>query len=124
MSDAVLIRERRATGCDATEDERWAMTKDADPICPLCLRAIPPDVRQSWHHLVPKLKGGKHGPRILVHQICHNEIHATLTEAELARDFATPEALRAHPGLRRFFDWVAGKPPGFHSRSAGGRRKR
>ena len=30
----------------------------SDPICPLCGRPIPPDVRQSWHHLVPKLKGG------------------------------------------------------------------
>lgn len=101
------------------------MKPDNDiPICPLCLRPIPAEVRQSWHHLVPRLKGGKHGPRIRVHQICHNEIHATLTEAELAREFSTPETLRAHPDLRRFLDWVANKPPGFHNRSAGGRRKR
>ena len=63
-------------------------------------------------------------PTILVHQICHNEIHTALTEAELARDFNTVETLRAHPRLAAFFDWVAKKPPEFHKRSAGGRRKR
>lgn len=97
---------------------------EGDPVCPLCLRPIPAHARQSDHHLIPKLKGGKGGPVIRVHQICHNEVHATLSEAELARDFATPEALRAHPRLRAFFDWVAKRPPGFHRRSAGGRRKR
>ncbi len=95
-----------------------------DPVCPLCGRAIPSDVRQSVHHLVPKLKGGKGGPVVRLHQICHNEIHATLSEAELARDYASVEALRAHPRLAGFIDWVATKPPGFHRRSAGGRRKR
>jgi hypothetical protein len=32
-----------------------------DPTCPICLRPIPPDVPQSLHHLIPKLKGGKGG---------------------------------------------------------------
>lgn len=95
-----------------------------DAICPLCLRPIPPEAKQSAHHLTPKLKGGRRGPTILIHQICHNEIHATLTEAELARDFDTVEALRAHPRLAAFLEWVADKPPTFHKRSVGGRRKR
>lgn len=95
-----------------------------DPICALCHRPVPPDVRQSVHHLIPKLKGGAKGPRVLLHQICHNEIHSVLTEAELARAFHTTEALRAHPQLARFIKWVARKPPGFYSRSSGGRRKR
>lgn len=94
------------------------------PICPLCGRPIPKGAKQSLHHLTPKLKGGKRGPTVLLHQICHNEIHTTLTEGELARDFNTPEALRAHPRLARFIRWVAKRPPEFHSRSAGGRRKR
>ncbi len=100
------------------------MTDAPDPICPLCLRPIPPGARQSLHHLIPRLKGGKRGPTVLLHQICHNEVHATLTEAELARDYATPEALRAHPRLAKFLRWVAKRPPEFHARSAGGRRKR
>src|SRR6056300_1069517 len=71
----------------------------SDPICPLCTRPIPADVPQSLHHLIPKLKGGKGGPTVLLHHICHKEIHATLTEAELARDYASIDALRAHPRL-------------------------
>ena len=97
---------------------------EGDPLCPLCLRPIPPHARQSVHHLVPKLKGGTHGPTVLVHQICHNEIHSVLTEAELARSYATPEALRAHPALRRFADWVSDKDPAFHARTVGNHRRR
>ncbi|RME16783.1 MAG: HNH endonuclease [Alphaproteobacteria bacterium] len=97
---------------------------DTPPICPLCLRPIPPGVPQSRHHLVPRLKGGKGGETVLLHQICHKEIHASLTEAELARDFNTIAALRAHPRLARFIDWVARRPPAFNPRSTGNRRGR
>ncbi len=100
------------------------MHETDDPICPLCLRPIPVNAKQSQHHLVPKLRGGKGGPTILVHQICHNEVHAALTETELARLYNTPETLRSHPELAKFFAWIARKPPTFHSRSKGGRRKR
>ena len=54
--------------------------------------------------------------------ICHREIHATLSETELARDYATVEALRDHPRLDRFIRWVRKRPPGFNSRIPGKRR--
>ena len=94
------------------------MAEEGDPICPLCGRPIPPRARASRHHLVPKLKGGRQGPTVLMHAICHNEVHATLTEAELARDFSSIEALRAHPRLARFIEWVRGRDPAFHSRTS------
>jgi hypothetical protein len=94
------------------------------PICPLCLRPIPPGAPASRHHLLPKLKGGKGGETVLLHHLCHKEIHAALTEAELARDYATIEALRAHPRIARFVGWVARRPPEFISRVPCGRRRR
>lgn len=100
------------------------MTSDPEPICPLCLRPIPKGVPQSLHHLVPKLKGGKGGPVVLLHHICHKEIHVRFTEAELARAFNTVEALGQSERMRPFLDWVARRPPGFLSRVPGGRRRR
>lgn len=97
---------------------------ESDPICPLCGRPIPSGAKQSLHHLIPRLKGGKNGPVVLLHQICHSEIHATFTEAELARDYNTIEALQAHPRMGKFIAWVRKRPNDYHSRSAGGRRKR
>ncbi|MCI4660409.1 MAG: HNH endonuclease [Neomegalonema sp.] len=105
-------------------DETPPAPSEPVPFCPLCLRPIPSEARQSLHHLVPRLKGGKNGPTALVHQICHNEIHAALTEAELAREYNTFEALRAHPKLARFIAWIAQKPPCFHSASHGNHRRR
>ena len=94
------------------------------PICPLCGRPIPGDVPQSLHHLVPRAKGGRGGATVLLHHICHKEIHASLTEAALARDYSTIETLRAHPRLANFIRWVAKRPPGYLSRSPRPRRRR
>lgn len=98
------------------------MSEDADVLCALCGRPIPPGARRSAHHLTPKLRGGKGGPTAEMHQICHNEIHARLTETELARAYSTPEALRAHPELARFIAWVRKRPDGFHAPTSGGPR--
>ncbi len=95
-----------------------------DPICPLCGRPIPPDVPQSLHHLIPKLKGGAKGPTVLLHHICHKEIHAALSEGELARNYASIDALLTHPRIASFVAWVRKRPPGFLSRIPGGTRRR
>jgi len=95
------------------------MSDPDPPLCALCDRPIPADVPQSLHHLIPRAKGGKNGPTVLLHHICHKEIHASLREVELARQYNTIAALRAHPRLAKFIDWVAKRPPGFLSRSPG-----
>ena len=42
---------------------------------------------------------------------CHKQIHAVFTESELAREYASTEALAAHPKIARFVEWIARQPP-------------
>lgn len=100
------------------------MDEEEELVCGLCGRPIPDTARSSIHHLTPVLKGGARGPTARVHQICHNEIHSALTEAELAQRYYSFELLRTHPQLARFIAWVATKPPGFHSKTVGNHRRR
>jgi 5-methylcytosine-specific restriction protein A len=64
---------------------------------------------------MPRLKGGGRGSTVLLHQICHNAIHARFSEAELARRLSDLDSLRAEPSVTRFLEWVRGRPPGFHA---------
>jgi len=77
-------------------------------ICPLCDRVIPPAQRDA-HHLVPKSKGGRQTK--FLHRVCHRQVHALLTETELARNFATVEALLAHRELQAFIGWLRQSQP-------------
>lgn len=90
-------------------------------VCPLCGRRIP-DSQRDVHHLVPKSKGGKHTETL--HRICHRQIHALLTETELARQYATVEALLAHPEVAQFVAWVRTKPDDFMERTRKSQRLR
>jgi hypothetical protein len=83
---------------------------DAPEQCWLCRRPL--GAKIEWHHPRPKSRGGRE--TVPVHPICHRTIHARFSNAELAR---TPSAaaLRAHPEIARFLDWVEGKPPNFHA---------
>lgn len=80
--------------------------------CALCGRHIPPAQRDA-HHLVPKSHGGV--DTVWLHRLCHRQVHALFTETELARHYASAEALRGHPGMARFLAWVGDKPPDFNS---------
>ena len=86
-------------------------------ICGLCNRPIPLDAPQSVHHLIPKSKGGKNGPTVTLHHICHKDIHITLSDAELSRTYNNIEVLKTHPRLARFISWVKKRPPEFLSKS-------
>ena len=83
----------------------------AEELCFLCRRPL--GRRVERHHPVPKSRGGRE--TVAVHPICHRAIHAALSNGELERGFASPQALRAHPELARFVAWVAGKDPDFHA---------
>lgn len=86
--------------------------------CFLCGRPL--GRRIECHHVVPKSRGGR--DTAPVHPICHRAIHRFLTNAEIARDFASADALRAHPEIARFIVWVADKDPDFHAPTRGSSR--
>ncbi|MET0906606.1 MAG: HNH endonuclease signature motif containing protein [Tardiphaga sp.] len=92
-----------------------------DDVCPLCGRVLPPEQRDA-HHLVPKMKGGRETQHL--HRICHRQIHALFTEAELAKTYNTVEALLAHPQIQKFVSWVRRKPIGFMERTRTSHLKR
>ena len=79
--------------------------------CPLCSRPMTARASVDEHHLTPKSQGGK--DKFLVHRVCHQKIHATLRERELAKHYFTWEALRAHPELAKFIEWLQNKPHDF-----------
>lgn len=90
-------------------------------VCPLCERPIPPSQRDA-HHLVPKSRGGVQ--TAWLHRICHRQIHALLSETELAREYSHVDALRQHPDLARFLAWVRRKPDDFFERTRKSQRLR
>ena len=89
--------------------------------CPLCERVIPAS-QEDEHHLVPRLKGGKETRTL--HRICHRQVHALFTEAELARQYNTAEALLEHPEVRKFVAWVRKQPDDFYASPKMSNRKR
>jgi 5-methylcytosine-specific restriction endonuclease McrA len=92
------------------EAEARAVRQEETAVCALCGRAL--GSRVEWHHVVPKSEGGR--DTVAVHPICHRIIHASATNAELARIGAL-EPLRAEPAVARFLRWIADKPADFHA---------
>lgn len=101
-----------------------AMSEPA--LCPLCGRPLVPGPSVNLHHLIPRRYGGR--DTVLLHRICHDKIHAVLSERELRDHFHTVERLRAHPEIARFLRWVQRKPPefvdGHHDGGPRARRRR
>jgi hypothetical protein len=82
-------------------------------ICPLCDRVIPKSQRDE-HHLIPKSHKGRE--TVILHRICHRQIHALFTETELARQHNTIEKLKVQGDLVDFIKWVRLKPDDFFER--------
>lgn len=70
--------------------------------CPLCRR---PNQNPSDHHLVPKSRGGKVTETIC--RDCHTAIHATFTNKELEREYASIDALLGHAGFAKMIAHIA-----------------
>jgi mono/diheme cytochrome c family protein len=70
--------------------------------CPLCER---PNRQPSDHHLVPRTRGGRVTQTLC--QDCHSAIHATFSNKELEREYATVEALLSHEGFAAIVKFIA-----------------
>ena len=98
--------------------------------CELCGRQ---GVVLTRHHLVPRTRHRNKRVRrrfsrqelatriLMVCRPCHSQIHALLSEKALAEQFHSREALLAHPGIRRFVEWIRTRPADLKPR---GRKRR
>jgi hypothetical protein len=83
--------------------------------CPLCARPLVAGPSIDEHHLLPRSQGGKE--KFFLHRICHRKIHATFSEKELARNYTTWQALKAHEDMASFITWVSKKPSEYYDNS-------
>lgn len=84
---------------------------DAAGPCWLCTRPLGSKV--ELHHPVPRARGGR--ATVQLHPICHQAIHRSFANGQLARIGADRALLLADDGLAQFVAWVASKPPDFHA---------
>lgn len=94
--------------------------------CELCGRN---DIEVTRHHLIPKTRhSNKRNQKLSdrdevrsrmadLCRPCHGFIHKVLTEKQMELEFNTVEALRAHPEIAKFAEWVAKRPTGLRVRS-------
>jgi hypothetical protein len=80
--------------------------------------------RITRHHLVPRSrtrrrrrKRRNYDPADFERVVelcspCHRNVHASIENRELERDYRTLEALAIHPDVRKFTEWVRSKPHG------------
>ncbi len=76
------------------------------------------------HHLIPKHKGGNKGPVAVIHRFCHTKIHSVFTNGELKKAYSTIDAIRAHPDMTAFVEWVQGKPSNFYMKNSQSNKRR
>jgi hypothetical protein len=87
---------------------------DGSNRCELCQRVV---VFRTQHHLIPRTTHRRKKRRegytqdelnrvIWICAPCHKNIHAVLTEKELAEGYNTIDKLLAYPAIEKFTAWV------------------
>ena len=69
----------------------------------MCLRE---SVGFTEHHLVPRSRGGKYGPKARLCPTCHRQLHAMFSEKTLAAELNSVERLRADPDFAGYLKWA------------------
>ncbi|QHT68880.1 HNH endonuclease [Rhodocytophaga rosea] len=81
--------------------------KSEDVTCALCGRNVS---MLTYHHLIPKQKGGKYTDTVPLCQPCHTTIHLTFSNRELASEYNSIEKLKSAAPLQKYLQWIQGKP--------------
>lgn len=87
--------------------------------CELCEREVE---HVTVHHLIPRQKDGRFGPRADLCSACHRQIHILFDNTRLARELNCLDRLRDEPDLQRFLAWVKRQPPDRRVKVRGRRR--
>ena len=119
-------RQAMEVDCLARQPSRQ---RNAEPLpsraevveCELCRRKVD---RYTVHHLVPRAKGGRFGPKAKLCATCHRQLHALFSEATLAQELNSIPRLQANPQVHDYLKWVRKQksPGGFRVRRANNRR--
>lgn len=73
------------------------------PVCELCFRQ---SQRFTVHHLVPRSRGGRFGPKAKLCPTCHRQLHALFSESTLAKEMDSLERIRVNPEMASYLEWV------------------
>ena len=76
---------------------------DAAGACELCERAVD---RFTVHHLIPRARGGNHGPTARLCPTCHRQVHAMFSVTTLAEEMYSVALLRSNPRVADFLRWM------------------
>lgn len=87
---------------------------DPKDVCKICNRELGGLLIED-HHLIPKQYKGR--ITIPVHSICHQKIHATFSERDLAQYYHTPKRILEHEQMQKFIVWIAKKPLDFYDKN-------
>ena len=99
-----------------------APTSAREPVhCQLCQREVE---QYTSHHLVPRSRGGRFGPTVMLCSTCHRQLHALFSEATLAKELNTVEMVRSNPQMADYLRWARRQKSAtsFRVRRANGRR--
>lgn len=71
----------------ANYESRQRLAKKQYHVCPICSETLYNGEELHVHHITPKSKGGKdsYGNLVIVHDICHRQIHSLKTSPEMVR---------------------------------------
>lgn len=91
--------------------------------CKICNRELIEGTYDE-HHLIPASLGGKNKEKIPLHYICHNKLHHTFTEREMANFYNTVERLVSHEEIQKFIKWIQKKDVYYYSKNKDTRKRK